>query len=91
MTREQKIELCRVYNCSDFECFQYLKPFCNKEQLALLDRLVTLNNETAIGWGREDYTSEELEEYYEGKWKLLTAFGLENDGGDAYFEGVFYQ
>lgn len=91
MTRNQKIELCTIYNNSDIECFQYMKQFCNKEQLELLDRLVTLNMETTIGWGREDYTDEELEEYYNGKWELLNAFGIENRMGDAYFEGEFYQ
>jgi hypothetical protein len=91
MTREQQIELCRIYNNSDIECFEYLHQFCNAEQMELLDRLTTLNMETTIGWGREPATSEEMDEYYEGKWKLLSAFGLENDGGDAYFEGKFYQ
>ena len=52
--------------------------------------------ETDIGWGNIGFenkssTSEELEEYYNGKWKLLNAFGLENRMGDAYFEGKFYQ
>ena len=47
--------------------------------------------ETTIGWGREAYTSEELEEYCNGKWKLLNDFDIENVGGDAYFEGKFYQ
>lgn len=91
MTREQKIELCTIYNNSDIECFEYLKQFCNKEQLELLERLVTLNMETDIGWGREPSTSEEVDEYYEGKWKLLNVFGIENRMGDAYFEGKFYQ
>lgn len=91
MTREQKIELCTKYNNSDIECFEYMFQFCNDEQKELLDRLMTLNTETTIGWGREDYTAEELEEYNEGKWKLLSAFGIENVGGDAYFEGEFYQ
>ena len=91
MTREQKIELCRIYNNSDIECFNYMLQFCNDKQKELLERLVTLNMETTIGWGREDYTNEELEEYYNGKWELLSAFGIENKQGDAYFEGVFYQ
>ena len=91
MTREQKIELCRIYNNSDIECFNYIQQFCNKEQVELLNRLVTLNMETNIGWGNEPSTSEEVEEYYNGKWKLLSAFGIENKQGDAYFEGVFYQ
>ena len=64
--------------------------FCNDEQKELLERLITLNMETAIGWGREPYTNEESEEYYNGKWKLLNDFGIENNGGDAYFEGEFY-
>ena len=90
MTREQKIELCRIYNGSDINCFEYIKQFCNKEQMELLERLVTLNMETTIGWGREDYTNEELEEYYNGKWELLHSFGLENDLGDATFKGIAY-
>lgn len=91
MTREQKIKLCRIYNNSDIECFNYILQFCNDEQKKLLERLVTLNMETTIGWGREAYTSEELEEYCNGKWKLLNDFDIENVGGDAYFEGKFYQ
>ena len=91
MTREQKVELCRIYNNSDIECFNYVLQFCNDEQKELLERLVTLNMETDIGWGYEPSTPEEVEEYYNGKWKLLSAVGLENRMGDAYFEGVFYQ
>ena len=51
MTREQKIELCRIYNNSDIDCFNYMQQFCNREQMELLDRLVTLDMETDIGWG----------------------------------------
>lgn len=91
MTNEQRIELCRIYNNSDIEAFEYMQPFCNKEQLELLDRVVTLNMETTIGWGREDYTTEELDEYYEKKWKLLNDFCIENRNGDAYCDGVMYQ
>ena len=54
--------------------------------LKLLDRVHTLNMETALGWGREDYTSEEADEYFEGKWKLLNYFGIENNLGDAYID-----
>ena len=91
MTREQKIELCRIYNNSDIDCFNYMQQFCNKEQMELLDRLVTLDMETDIGWGNEPSTSEEVEEYYNGKWKLLNDFGIENVNGDAYFEGNYYE
>ena len=91
MTREQKIELCRIYNNSDIDCFNYMQQFCNKEQMELLDRLVTLDMETDIGWGNESSTSEEVEEYYNGKWKLLNDFGIENVNGDAYFEGNYYE
>ena len=91
MTREQKIELCRIYNNSDIDCFNYMHQFCNKEQMELLDRLVTLDMETDIGWGNEPSTSEEVEEYYNGKWKLLNDFGIENVNGDAYFEGNYYE
>ena len=93
MTREQKIELCEIYNNSDIECFNYMRQFCNKEQAELLDRLVKLNMETTIGWGDEPGTPEEFEEYYNGKWELLSSFGveIENIMGDAHFEGEFYQ
>ena len=91
MTREQKIKLCRIYNNSDIDCFNYMQQFCNKEQMELLDRLVTLDMETDIGWGNEPSTSEEVEEYYNGKWKLLNDFGIENVNGDAYFEGNYYE
>ena len=91
MTREQKIELCRIYNNSDIDCFNYMQQFCNKEQMELLDRLVTLDMETDIGWGNEPSTSEEVDEYYNGKWKLLNDFGIENVNGDAYFEGNYYE
>ena len=47
--------------------------------------------ETDIGWGNEPSTSEEVEEYYNGKWKLLNDFGIENVNGDAYFEGNYYE
>lgn len=90
ITKGQQIELCRLYNSSDIDCLEYMAQFCNNEQKELLERLVTLNQETAIGWGREDYTDEEFEEYKEGKWKLLNAFGLENRDGDATFEGIAY-
>lgn len=91
MSNEQRIALCKIYNNSDIEAFDYMNQFCNKEQLETLDRIVTLNNETAIGWGREDYTSEELDEYYNKKWQLLNAFGIDNIYGDAYVDGVMYQ
>lgn len=91
MTREQKIELCKIYNNSDIEAFIYMKDFVIDEEKSLLDRLIYLNQETKICDGDKDYTSKELEEYYNGKWKLLHYFGLENRQGDAYFEGVFYQ
>ncbi len=83
MTREEKIKLCSIYNNSDLECFAYMERFCNDEQLELLERLVALNTETDLGF-------EEFEEYYNGKWKLLNSFGIDNVRGDAYFEGVFY-
>ena len=91
MTREQKIQLCKIYNNSDIDCVNYMQQFCNKEQMELLDRLVTLDMETDIGWGNEPSTSEEVEEYYNGKWKLLNDFGIENVNGDAYFEGNYYE
>ena len=90
MIREEKIELCKVYNRSDIDCFQFLKPFCDEKQLEKLERLVSLNMETDIGLGNEASTSEEQNEYYETKWELLKKFGLDNRGGDAVFEGIAY-
>lgn len=91
MTREQKIELCKVYNNSDISSFEYMMQFCDDEQKELLKRLIKLNIQTMLGFGDKSYTEEESNEYYEGKWKLLNSFGIENVGGDAYFEGKFYQ
>ena len=90
MTREEKIELCKIYNRSDIDCFQFLKAFCNGKQMEKLERLVALNMETDIGWGNEVSTSEEQDEYCETKWALLNEFGLENRDGDAVFEGIAY-
>ena len=91
MTREQKIELCKIYNNSDIGSFHYMMPFCDQEQKELLNRLIELNTMTTIGWGEKSCTEEEQDAYYDGKWELLSSFGIENVGGDAYFEGEFYQ
>ena len=91
MTKEQKIELCKIYNNSDINAFEYMRQFCDEEQKELLKRLTELNTQTMIGWGDKSYTTEEMDEYYDGKWELLTSFGIENVEGDAYFEGEFYQ
>lgn len=91
MTKEQKIELCKIYNNSDINSFKYMMQFCDEGQKELLKRLIELNTQTSIGWGDKSCTGEELDEYYDGKWKLLNSFGIENVGGDAYFEGKFYQ
>ena len=88
MTKEQQQKLCDIYNASDIEAFNYMYEFLkdnhNPEMLELLDRVHTLNMETTLGWGREDYTSEEADEYYDGKWKLLNYFGIKSNFGDAY-------
>lgn len=91
MTVEEQIKLCTIYNNSDIDALEYMKPFCNTEQKRLLQRLINLNLQTKIGWGNSNYTMDEYDEYYNGKWKLLNDFGLENIGGDAYFEGKFYE
>ena len=91
MTEEQKIELCKIYNNSDIDSLYYMMPFCDQEQKELLNRLIELNTMTTIGWGEKSCTEEEQDEYYDGKWELLNSFGIENVGGDAYFEGEFYQ
>ena len=91
MTKEQKAKLCKIYNNSDINSFKYMMQFCDDEQKELLKRLVELNTQMTIGWGDKSCTKEEMDEYYDGKWKLLNSFGIENVGGDAYFEGEFYQ
>lgn len=67
-----------------------MKQFCNEEQKQILDRVIWLNLNTTIGWGEQDATLKEMDEYYEKKWILLSPFGLENIGGDAYYNGVMY-
>lgn len=91
MTRKEKIKLCGIYNCSDIEALLYMKKFVTEDQKELLERMIYLNQETKICDGDKDYTPYELKEYFDGKWKLLHSFGLENNHGDAEFEGVFYQ
>ena len=39
MTKEQKIELCKIYNNSDIDSFKYMMQFCDNEQKELLKRL----------------------------------------------------
>lgn len=90
MTKEQQEKLCAIYNASDIEALDYMYEFLkdnhNSEMLELLDRVHTLNMETTLGWGKENYTSEEAKEYFDGKWKLLNYFGIKSDLGDAYIE-----
>lgn len=90
MTEKQKKKLCEIYNSSDIDSFEYIKQFCDEEQKRILDRIIWLNLNTTIGWGEQDATSKEMDEYYEKKWILLSSFGLENIGGDAYYNGVMY-
>lgn len=85
------IKLCKIYNNSDIEALDYMRAYLKGDLLSLCDRLISLNINTKIGWGKEDYSPEELNEYYDGKWKLLSYFGLENRDGDAYYNGKFYQ
>ena len=85
-----KNKLCDIYNGSDIEALDYMYEFLkdnhNPEMLELLDRVHTLNMETTLGWGREDYTTEESEEYFNGKWELLNYFGIKSNMGDAYID-----
>ena len=87
LTREQQQELCDIYNRCDIEAFDYMYKFLkdnhNPEMLELLDRVHTLNMKTTLGWGREDYTEKEFNEYFDGKWKLLNYFGIKSNLGDA--------
>lgn len=61
-----------------------MNVFCEGQNKELCERLMTLNLETDIGWGREPTSRDEMEEYYEGKWKLLNYFGIGSDLGNAY-------
>lgn len=88
MTKEQRQKLCEIYNESDVKTFldylyEFLKDNHNPEMLELLDRVNTLNMETTLGWGREDYTDEESKELFDSKWKLLNYFGIRNNYGYA--------
>ena len=81
-----KEKLCEMYNNSDIDALTYMYSFLTGELKELCERLITLNNETTLGWGREDYTFEEAQEYGEGKWKLLNNFGIKSDLGNAVLE-----
>lgn len=88
ITREQRQELCEIYNESDVKTFldymyELLKYNNNPEMLEILNRVNTLNKETTLGFGREDYTDEEAKEFFESKWKLLNYFGIRNNYGYA--------
>ena len=76
-------ELCDIYNGSDIEALDYMHEYLDGELKELCERLIDLNNNTLIGWGKEPVSMRESEEYYEGKWKLLNHFGIENSNGDA--------
>ncbi len=39
MTKEQKIELCKIYNNSDINSFKYMMQFCDEGQKELLKGL----------------------------------------------------
>lgn len=82
-----KKKLCEMYNASDIDALEYMYPFCVGELKELCERLITLNNETTLGFGREDYTEDEALEYFDGKWKLLNYFGVVSDNGDAIVKG----
>jgi hypothetical protein len=88
LTYDEKKELCDIYNNSDIEALIYMKERLkdNEKLLSLCNRLTDLNENTKIGWGNEDYSGKELDEYYEGKWKLLNHFGIRNQNGDAVIE-----
>lgn len=90
MTREQKIKLCRLYNNSDIAALEYMKQFCDNEQRNLVDKLIAINTETDAGWGDTLCPGDLQDEYYEGKWKLLNSFGIQNINSEAGFEGIIY-
>jgi hypothetical protein len=96
MTTEQRIELCKIYNNSDIEALDYMRKFIDESQKELLDRVYHLNGiiHEWITEGDDDFEPYDVsmeDEYYEGKWKLLNSFWIENRDGDAFCDGVFYQ
>ena len=78
-----KMRLAKLYNGSDWDALQFMYSFCDNEWKTLCERILHLNNETTCGWGEKLATSEEQDEYYKGKWKLLEHFGISNYNGDA--------
>jgi len=86
-----KEKLCMMYNNSDIDALKYMLPFCENDNKKLCERLIELNLETDIGGGDKPAIWEEQKEYGDGKWKLLSFFGIENDLGDAKVNGIFYQ
>ena len=78
-----KEKLVEIYNCSDLDALEYMYEFCKGDLKELCERLIDINMNTDIGWGREPHTVEESDEYYDGKWKLLNYFGIKNNNGDA--------
>lgn len=75
--------LCDLYNASDIEALNYMHRYLDGEDKALCERLIYLNGNTQLGWGERRATSDESEEYINGKWKLLNHFGIESSYGDA--------
>lgn len=79
-----KEKLAYIYNCSDIDSLQYMFPFLEGELKNLCERMIILNQETDLGWGREPADEDEQNEYIDGKWRLLEHFGIESDLGNAY-------
>lgn len=90
MTMEEKINLCKIFNRSDIDCFNYVKSFCNEEQKLIVERLIELNIKTNIGFGKTQASYEEECEYFQKREDLMYSFGIDVIDGDGYFEGKFY-
>lgn len=72
MTKSESIELFSIYRMSDIEIFEYIRPFCDDKHLELVERLIWIHSGTKLGLGYADFSNEEREEYYDGKWELIT-------------------
>lgn len=79
ITKKEQEELANIYNGSDYDALIYMEQFCDEEQKKVLKRLFELNKRVD-----EHLSSEEIDEYYEKKWELLSSFGIKSVMGDAY-------
>lgn len=73
MLKLNKERLAFMYYNSDLDALSYMELFCDGEWKELCKKVIELNE-------AEDFDNPD---YYEGKWKLLDHFGIDNVNGDA--------